>query len=172
VRIATGLFDLRDSADPARRSLSFKSSDSPGAPSGVAIPAWQSPADPVVSGARLVVHRADGGAPSAVLDLPASGWKRTGTSSRPGYQFVSRTGTIANVAWKAGKLVVKAKGSLLHSLDTAPVGRLVMRLELASGSLCALPSAALSDTTSRWQGAKSPPAATCPAAPAPIVAAP
>jgi len=172
VRIATGVFDLRDSADPARRSLSFKSSDSPGAPSGVAAPAWQSPSDPVVSGARLVVHRADGGTPSAVLDLPASGWKRTGTSSRPGYQFAARTGTTASIAWKAGKLVVKAKGPLLRGLQDAPVGRLVLRLELAGGSLCALPSAALSDTTSRWQGAKSAPAATCPAAPAPVVAAP
>ncbi|MFM7142109.1 MAG: hypothetical protein ACKO2K_09390, partial [Alphaproteobacteria bacterium] len=130
MRIATGLFDLRDSTDPTRRSLTFKSSDLPDAPSGVTVPAWNSATDPALGGARLVLHRGDGAPPVAVLSLPASGWKRSGTSSRPGYQFASRTGTSASISWKQGKLVVKAKGPLLRSLADAPVGRLALRLEL------------------------------------------
>ncbi|MBU6283813.1 hypothetical protein KGQ64_16345 [bacterium] len=109
--------------------------------------------------------RGDGQLPVSVVALPASGWKRSGTASRPGYLFSSRTGTTVSISWKSGKLVVKAKGSLLRSLADAPIGRLALRIELASGSLCAWPAVAITDSTARWQASKSQPASTCPAIP-------
>ncbi len=156
-----------------RRKLSFRSSKSGGAASGVTVPAFDSPGDPTAGGGVLRVYGTTGGDP-VTLSLPGARWLRTGSAAKPGYKYSDKrreSGPITSVTVKDGSLRVKGKGGTLYSLAGAPQGTVTVRLQLGSGVVfCAAAPpkepAASNDTTTRFNGARqAPPPDTCPLVP-------
>jgi YVTN family beta-propeller protein len=176
-RIAVRTLKLRDDAtvpiDPERRRLSFRSSGSSAAPSGVIVPAWDSTGDPSLGGARLILYRADG-SEVVTIALPAAHWERAGSASRPGYRYRDRErvdGPITSITLRAGKLTMRGKGAGLYPLAGAPQDVMGLRLELGSGvELCTAAPAAVpaasNDTATKFSGERGAPApAVCPRKP-------
>ncbi|MGH7787487.1 MAG: hypothetical protein ACRERC_11510 [Candidatus Binatia bacterium] len=166
--------DDRAPIDPAKSKLTFKSAKYQGAPSGVVVPAWDSPDDPSLGGAMLTVYRAAGGGNPASIALPAAGWERIGSPTNQGYRYRDRDqidGPITTATLRNGKLVLRGKGAGVYQLDGAPQGSLALRFLLAGGGeLCTVAPpkspATTHDTTAQFNGARQSPAPpTCPPRP-------
>ncbi|MFM8412579.1 MAG: hypothetical protein ACKOCT_20195 [Alphaproteobacteria bacterium] len=149
--VGTKSLKLKDGA-PSKRSFSYTSSD----PS-IAPPAPGSAGDPTQAGATLAIYNALGGLDRATLALPSgSSWRRSGSTTSPIYSYKSRSGTISSLTLKAGKLVVKGKGTGLPSLAHAPQGAMALRLVFGSAeALCtSVPAKSpLADTTGSFGSA-------------------
>ncbi len=169
---------LGDDATPpftaAKRKLSLRSATYQGTPSGVVTPAWDSPGDPTLHGARLVVYDADGGPTLVTVTLPATGWQRIGSVTSPGYKYVDKkqvAGPITAVTLRNGTLSVKGRGAALYPLSAAPQGSVAVRLDLGTAVRLCMAAPAKSpanrnDTTARFVGARNTPApASCPPRP-------
>ena len=109
------------------------------------------------------------------MNLPASRWEQSGSASRPGYRYKDsrqEDGPISKVQIRSGTLTVVGKGDGLFTLEGAPQGPMVLRLQLGTGEVfCATadPKEPVSknDTTSRFNGDKASAApAICPPTPA------
>ncbi|MDX2165767.1 MAG: YncE family protein [Deltaproteobacteria bacterium] len=163
---------LRDDAsapiDPDKSTITFKSSRYQGQESGVVVPAFDSSSDPSVGGATLRIHRGDGGG-AVLLSLPAAGWTRVGSATKPGYKYRDKdriNGPIRSITLRNGKLVIKGKGAQLFQLDAAPQGSVVVRLDLGDVDLCTVSPAGNYDTFEKFDGAKHTPAPpSCPGIP-------
>ena len=82
----------RPPINPNQSRITFRSAKYGVAPSGVVVPAPGSAADPTTAGAAgggatLTIYRTDGGTDKVVLPLAAARWKKTGSTSQPGFQY-------------------------------------------------------------------------------------
>jgi len=130
--------------------------------------------DPTLLGATLSVYNGAGLASDAVVvDLPASRW----SARRRGYRYRDPQGPIRSVVLRPDLLVVRGGGSAWgYTLDEPRQGRIAVRLDLTSRTLCAEaparsrgnpPSTEASDRPGRFIAARpSPPPASCPPVPA------
>jgi DNA-binding beta-propeller fold protein YncE len=166
--IRTTVFKLRDDAspplNPARSRFTFRSSDGPGAPSGVVVPPWFAVGDPTVDGpdgggAVLTIYRGDR-EEAVELVLPAANWHRIGTVGRPGYRYRDSSGAdgpIRSITISGSRLVINGKGEGSYSLASSPQGEMALRLDLGGAvEMCATttphaPSTA-NDSTSQFRG--------------------
>lgn len=164
--------DAKPPLDPRKRRFSFKSSTFKGNPSEVFAPAWDGDGDPTVEGATLTLYPSGGTSGEALtLELPASGWSRSGSSASARYFYDDKplaNGPIQKVRLHDGKLTITGKGAGLYSLNGAPHGSIAMRLALGDGIVfCAeaQPKAPAhkNDTAARFQGDRASAApASCP----------
>jgi hypothetical protein len=155
-----------------RRKLSFRSSRFQGTASGVVVPPFGSAGDPTTGGAVFMVY--GGGGNRVTLTLPAANWARSGSATKPSYQYADKrrtSGPITSVSVKDGTLQVKGKGGALYTLANAPQTDVTIRVQLGSGTMfCASAPAkepaASNDTTEKFNGVKqTPPPADCPHVP-------
>jgi hypothetical protein len=151
--------DLFDPGDPSARRLTLSSKDALLNP-----PRAGSPADPSLSGARLVVRDLTSGA-ETIYDLPASYWRVAGR----GYKYVDvlrAAGPCGKVKMKHGRLKVKCKGA---GVDTSPAhgggSQIAFRLELgppqAARYCLEFGGTVLVDDPGRFKALESPAPATC-----------
>jgi hypothetical protein len=127
------MMDATDPPNPARRSLSFRSSTKkdPSA-NRIVPPAFGSAGDPTLSGATLRVYNSNGSGEEATIELPASGWSKTGSS---GYRFkgTDPNGPVSSVQVKADLISIKAgKSNWPYTLDEPSQGRIAVRLTLGT----------------------------------------
>jgi hypothetical protein len=127
------MMDGTDPPNPARRSLSFRSSTKkdPSA-NRIVPPAFGSTGDPTLSGAILRVYNSNGSGEEVTIDLPASGWSKTGSS---GYRFkgTDPNGPVSSVQVKADLISIKAgKSNWPYTLDEPSQGRIAVRLTLGT----------------------------------------
>jgi len=165
--------------NPNTSRISFRSARYGFAQSGVVVPAPGSAADPTTAGASgggatLTIYRTDGGTDKVVLPLAAARWKKTGSATKPGYQYSDSKrvdGPIAAVSIRNGTLSIRGNGAAMYQLDNAPQGGVAVRLELAGElEFCAAAPpktpATSNDTTAKFVGARNtPPPAACPDVP-------
>ncbi len=174
---------LKDDAtppiDPGKRTLKFRSSPHKGTPSGVVVPAFGSDGDPTSQGAagggaQVTVHGGAPGNPVLTLSLPAAGWTRSGSATKPGYKYADKrntNGPITSVSLSGGKLKVRGRGAALYSLAQAPYGSMTVRLEVgARTGFCAVAPAKdpddRNDTPAKFEGERNMPAPSrCPPLP-------
>jgi len=150
-----------------------------GAPAGqrVVQPALGSDGDPTLHGAVLHVFNAAAGGEVASFALPAAGWQRLGSTSKPrGFRFRG-DGAIRKVMVEHDRVTITGgKASFCYSLDEAQQGRVGARLELGSAVAWCVdvpakaqgnpPSTAKNDAVDVFRGAANTPApATCPLVP-------
>ncbi len=160
--------DRSNPSDPRKRRFSFRSSAYRGSPSGLVVPEFGSEGDPTSSGnsgggATLTIYPTAGDLSDAVeLDLPATRWERSGSTSRPGYRYKDSQlseGPINKVSLRNGTLTISGKGAGLYTLEEAPQGEMALRLRLGTGEVfCAAAEArdpaSKNDSTSRFMGVK------------------
>jgi mono/diheme cytochrome c family protein len=132
--------------------------------------------DPTVHGAVLHVYNAGFTKDAAIVELPASGWRRAGSAKRPkGYRF---RGAGQRVLLGPDVLKVRMRGLAAYSLDEPAQGRVAVRLAsglLTGGGWCASApakprgrhaSTAKSDRPGRFLAKpQSPPPNVCPPEP-------
>jgi DNA-binding beta-propeller fold protein YncE len=153
--------DLRDRAgNAARRKIAFtsKMANAPGT-----IP------DPTQHGATLVVYDSAGTGESVTFPLAAAGWSRSGSPTRPTYNFRS-SGPITRVTLTSTRLTIRGgRADFGYSLDEPRQGRIALRLVLGDGAvLCAdsPPSSPKTDRVDWFKGsAKTAPPPFCPQLP-------
>lgn len=152
---------LRDDAlppiDPATRTFLFKSKNAGLVASGVVAPAMLGTGDPSIHGGSITIYNGEGKTDKVVVDLPASGWLRGGTTTAPTYKFASKVGPVTSVVLRNGLLQVKGKGAGLLPLSNAPHGSIAVRLRTGyTPALCAKAPAASPtvDTTARFDSVK------------------
>jgi len=161
--------------NPNGRTLSFRSAKQGTSPSGVVVPAWNGPSDPVTAGgATLVVYDGNGGSGVVTVALPQIGWKRTGTATNPGYKYSDPQGFMGPIqaaALRNGTLTIRGRGADLYPLTGAPQGNMALRLTVGGATqFCAAAPAkspsTTNDTTRRFVGARNTPApVVCPPVP-------
>ena len=155
-----------------KRRVSFVSKGVAGEEGAVSAPAWESAQDPTSGGAQLQFYRV-GGLPTQIAthSLPASGWKRIGNDSKPGFRYKDGSqehGPIKKIILKDGLLKIIGRGAGLYSLADAPQGEMAVRLSFGEEKvICAAAPAREPvdrlDTTSRFHAVKNTPApASCP----------
>jgi outer membrane protein assembly factor BamB len=133
-RVSGAMLRLRDSGQPAARSLVVKSKDPRLAASGL-----DGLGDPTLGGGTLTLTNPTT-AESVSYPLPAAGW-RARPKREPlaaGYQYSDPAGTYGPchaVSLKSGrKLVIKCRGAAFaFTLDEASQGSLAVRLTTGSG---------------------------------------
>ena len=169
-------FAMRDDAtvpiNSKKRRFTFRSSPFKGNPSEVFAPAFGGASDPTLAGetgggATLTIYKVSGDPDDAVLlELPATRWEQSGSSSRPGYRYKDsrlEDGPISKVQIRNGLLTIIGKGDGLYTLEDAPQVEMAMRLQLGTGTVfCASAEpkepTSKNDSTSRFNGDKSSPA--------------
>jgi len=167
ISIRTTSLSLRDDPtppiNPSQTRITYRSAKYGVAPSGVIVPAPGGPADPTSAGsagggATLTIYRTDGGADKVVLPLPVARWKKTGSITKPGFQYTDSKrvdGPITAVTLRNGTLAIRGSGAGLYELDNAPQGGIALRLNIAGElEFCAAVApkapAASNDTTSKF----------------------
>ena len=172
VLIGTKSLRLRDQAgDPSKRKVVF-TANTKNAPAAnrVVPPVLQSPEDPTVGGATLVVYNAAGLTSDVVtIALPASGWTAiTARGSLKSYRFTGPSdGPIKRVVVGGDRITVKGgKALFAYTLDEPAQGSVAVQLALGDdrGWCAAAPARnTRSDHAGRFVGApKTPPPASCP----------
>jgi len=160
--------------NPDARTLSFRSAKQGASPSGVVVPVWNGGGDPTTGGgATLFLYDGDGGNELVTIALPQSGWKRTGTASKPGYRYGDSKrllGPIVAATLSNGTLTIRGRGSELYPLTGAPQGTVALRLTVGEDiQFCAAAPAktgANNDTTRRFVSVRNTPAPlACPPIP-------
>jgi predicted esterase len=126
----------------AKRKLRFKASTKRDiAPSKVVAPLPGSPADPMLTGATLVVQGTGGTTDRVQVDLPATGWTKLGSDADPKgfkYQDTTRGAPVSKVIVKADLITVRGGGAAFgYSLDETQQGRIGVRLSFGETAWCA-----------------------------------
>ncbi len=183
VLVRTTSLSLRDDVtaplDPAKRRFAFKAATKRDATANrIVAPPPGDAADPSVAGATLLVENTAGSGERVRLDLPATGWRRLGTATKPrGWAFKDAMPGAPVARVKLRNDLLSAKGGRAgfgYTLDEAQQGRVGVRLQIGASAWCAEaparasgtpPSAARSDLPGRFTAQpKSPPPAACPVA--------
>jgi len=181
VPVAASKLQMKDGsarAKPSRRRLQLGVSTR-GAPAGqrVVQPVVGGDGDPTLHGATLHVFNAAAGGEVAAFALPAAGWRRRGSTSKPrGFRYRG-DGAIRKVMVENDRITVSGgKADFCFSLDESRQGRIGARLELGSaiawcvdvpaGAQGNPPRTAKHDAVDVFKGARGAPApVTCPLVP-------
>lgn len=91
--------------------------------------------DPTLTGATVRIGRVGG--PVTVLDLPASGWVRTGGTDRVYYKYKSRTGpTVAAKVVQGRSVSFSAFGAGGYPLGGTPQGGVGVIIQVGNTRFC------------------------------------
>jgi hypothetical protein len=91
--------------------------------------------DPSVTGATVYIGPVTG--PATVLDLPASGWNRTGNAPRLDFKYKSRAGAIRAARLIDGRSIrFTAKGEGAYALDGTPQEAIGVVIEIGGTRFC------------------------------------
>lgn len=91
--------------------------------------------DPTVTGATISIGPVQG--PATVLQLPASGWSRTGNAPRIDFKYKSRTGAVRAARLLDGRSIrFTAKGAEAYALGGLPQGAVGVVVALGGVRFC------------------------------------
>jgi hypothetical protein len=160
--VESGKLDLKEKVVGAgvERKLTFK----PRAHAAIVPPLPGSAGDPTIAGATLRLYNASGSGEQWTVELPASGWERTGS----GYRWCDETDGIRCVVVRPRRFSVKLEGTdLEYTLDERRQGRLAVRLTLGTAVQWCAETGARIDVPGRFKSARpTGSVGSCPAAPA------
>jgi hypothetical protein len=91
--------------------------------------------DPTVAGATI--HIGPDAGPATVLDLPASGWNRTGNAPRIDFKYKSRTGAVRAARLIDGRSIrFTAKGAEAFALGGASQSEVAVTIDIGGMRFC------------------------------------
>jgi hypothetical protein len=150
IRIRPNLLSVRDSSNPAQRSLKFTSKYSGGTSSFVTPPRPQFSDDPTLQGGQLWVWNPSKPGTQMHMDLFAQYWKLGGAAGKPVWTYKSPDGLVS-IKLKAENLVITVKGSQVFSLAGAPHGSLALQLKLGlEAGMCTVANSGMSDNPTKF----------------------